>query len=70
MKRLKMITVISASIPIRVEIEPDGDSWYAHSRMLPGLHVGGRTVEEVRKQCRDAIGAYIESLVKHCGDNP
>ena len=43
MKRLKMTTVISASIPIRVEIEPDGNSGKAAQAAVTAV------VEELKK---------------------
>lgn len=49
----------------KVIIEKDGDIYYAHCPALKGLHVDGMTEEEALKNAKDAMIAYIASLIKH-----
>jgi len=48
-----------------ITIEPDGDGFYAHCPAFKGLHTCGATEEEALSNAKDAIGAYICSLIKH-----
>lgn len=52
----------------KIVIEPDGDQFHADCPVLKGLHVPGDTEEEALKNAKDAIVAYIASLIKH--DDP
>jgi len=46
-------------------IEPDGDQFHAYCPALKGLHVPGDTEEEALQNAKDAIVAYVCSLLKH-----
>lgn len=47
----------------RVIIEPDEHSTlHAYVPSLPGCHTWGETIEETRRNIRDAIDVYLRSL--------
>lgn len=50
---------------VQVVVEPDGGQFHAYAPALKGLHVSGATEEEALKNARDAVVAYLQSLVKH-----
>ena len=50
---------------VRVVIEPDEDGFHAYCPALKGLHTCGDTEEEASNNARDAVFAYLHSLVKH-----
>ena len=50
---------------IVIEKEKDGQGYYAYSPTLPGCFSNGTTVEETRKNIREAIELHVESLLKH-----
>ena len=52
-------------IRVCVVVEPDEDRFYAYCPDLPGLHVDGETEAEAIDNAKDAVVAYVESLVKH-----
>ncbi len=45
------------------ELEDDG-SYHAFCPTLPGCHSYGATIEEAKKNVKEAIEAYVESLAK------
>ncbi|MEK7161870.1 MAG: type II toxin-antitoxin system HicB family antitoxin [Patescibacteria group bacterium] len=47
----------------RVIIEPDGKYFHAYVPALPGCHTFGKTIPEAKKHVRQAIEAYVESLL-------
>lgn len=53
---------------ILIEVERDGEEFYAHCPHLPGLHVGGATEQEAIRNAADAALAYMRSILKH--DDP
>jgi predicted RNase H-like HicB family nuclease len=60
MKLRKML-----KISITVEVEKDGDSFYAHCPGLKGLHVDGSTEEEAVKNAVMAASLYVDSILRH-----
>ena len=48
----------------RVIIEPDGKYFHAYAPALPGCHTFCKTMMEAKKHAREAITAYLETLVK------
>lgn len=47
----------------RIIIEPDDrDTFHAYVPALPGCHTWGETLEETRRNVRDAIEVYLRSL--------
>ena len=48
----------------RVIIEPDErNTFHGYVPSLPGCHTWGETIEEAKKNLKDAIRAYIASLI-------
>ena len=60
MKLRKMLKV-----SIAVEVERDGDSFYAHCPGLKGLHVDGATEEEAVQNVVEAASLYVDSILRH-----
>lgn len=50
---------------IVIEKEEDGKGYYAYSPTLPGCFSNGPTIEDTRKNIREAIELHLESLSKH-----
>lgn len=47
----------------RIIIEPDeNDTFHGFVPALPGCHTWGETMEETRKNIRDAMAVYIRAL--------
>jgi predicted RNase H-like HicB family nuclease len=53
------------SFQIVIEKEPEDTGYYAYSPTLPGCFSNGKTIEEARKNIREAIELHLESLIKH-----
>lgn len=47
----------------RIILEEDEGGYHASVPALPGCHTWGKTIDEARIMVRDAIGAYLRSLV-------
>lgn len=47
----------------RIILEPDEGGFHASVPALPGCHTWGKTIDEARGMARDAISAYLRSLV-------
>jgi predicted RNase H-like HicB family nuclease len=54
-----------AFIRVQIFIKKDGEGYHAFCPALEGLHVGGNTLEEVKQNAKDAVEAYLLSLIKH-----
>jgi len=50
---------------IVIEKEPDDEGYNAYSPTLPGCFSNGKTIEEIRRNIREAIEQHIESLLSH-----
>ncbi len=50
---------------VTIYIEPDGTEFHAFCPVLKGLHAGGATIDEALANCKDAVIAYLQSLMKH-----
>jgi len=50
---------------VEIIVEPDDGQFHAYAPALKGLHVEGRTEDEVMENATDAARAYIRSLIKH-----
>jgi len=49
-----------------IVIEPGEDGWFVVTvPALPGCITQGKTVEEAEANAREAIEAYLESLIRH-----
>jgi predicted RNase H-like HicB family nuclease len=47
-----------------IEKEDEGKGYYAYSPTLPGCFSNGLTIEDCRRNIREAIELHIESLAK------
>ncbi|WP_157654007.1 type II toxin-antitoxin system HicB family antitoxin [Burkholderia ubonensis] len=52
-------------VKVRIEVERDGDAYYAYCPDLKGVHVDGNTADEARNNAMLAVSAYVQSLVRH-----
>jgi predicted RNase H-like HicB family nuclease len=55
---------ISFTVTVVVENDEDG-TFYAYAPALSGLHVGGKTEEEAKKNAEDAVVLYLTSHIRH-----
>ncbi len=53
------------SVIVAIEKEAEDESYAAYSPTLPGCFSNGKTVEEAKRNIRDAIRLHIESLLAH-----
>ncbi len=50
---------------IVVEKEPEDEGYAAYSPTMPGCLSNGKTIEEARRNIREAVQQHIESLLAH-----
>ena len=50
---------------IVIEKEPEDGGYSAYSPSLPGCFSNGRTIEEARRNVREAIQQHVTSLLAH-----
>jgi len=55
---------------IVVEKEPEDEGYFAYSPTLPGCTSNGRTIEEAKRNIREAIQQHLESLQAHGQEIP
>jgi predicted RNase H-like HicB family nuclease len=67
-----MVIVASGSAAMRfynfeivIEKEPEDAGYSAYSPSLPGCFSNGRTLEEARRNMREAIQQHVASLLAH-----
>jgi antitoxin HicB len=67
-----MVVVASGSAAMRfykfeivIEKEAEGAGYSAYSPSLPGCFGSGRTIEEARRNMREAIQQHVASLLAH-----
>ncbi len=53
------------SFQIVIEKEPEDAGYYAYSPTLPGCFSNGLTIEETKRNIRQAIEQHLESLRAH-----
>ena len=53
------------SFEIVVEKEADDAGYSAYSPTLPGCFSNGRTIEEAKRNIREAVQLHLESLLAH-----
>jgi predicted RNase H-like HicB family nuclease len=53
------------SFQIVIEKEAEDEGYYAYSPTLPGCFSNGKTIEEARRNMREAVEQHVESLLKH-----
>lgn len=52
----------------RVIIEPDGKAFHGYVPILRGCHTCGKTLEETKKNLKEAIKCHVQGLVRD-GEN-
>ena len=50
---------------IVIETEEEDEGYLAYSPTLPGCFSNGKTIEDARRNMREAIQQHIESLLAH-----
>lgn len=55
---------------IVIQREPDDEGYYAFSPALPGCFSNGKTIDETRRNMREAIQLHVESLLAHGDEVP
>lgn len=50
---------------VEIIIEHDEDEYHAFCPNLKGLHTCGKTLDETINNAKDAVIAYLNSLIKH-----
>ena len=50
---------------IVIEKEPEDEGYSAYSPSLPGCFSSGRTIEDARRNMREAIQQHVASLLAH-----
>ena len=63
-----MIRFYSFQIVIERELEDEG--YYAYSPTLPGCFSNGKSIEEARRNIREAIEQHMASLLAHAQPIP
>jgi len=53
------------SFQIVIEKEAEDSGYFAYSPTLPGCFSNGKTIEEAKRNIREAIEQHIESLLAH-----
>jgi predicted RNase H-like HicB family nuclease len=53
------------SFEIIIEKEPEDDGYFAYSPSLPGCFSNGQTIEETKRNIREAILQHLDSLFSH-----
>ena len=52
------------SFQIVIEKEPEDDGYYAYSPTLPGCFSNGRTIEEAKRNIREAVELHLSELTE------
>ena len=50
---------------ILIEKEPEDEGYAAYSPTLPGCFSNGKTIEEAKRNIREAIQQHVEALLAH-----
>lgn len=53
------------SFEIVIEKEPEDDGYLAYSPSLPGCFSNGKTIEEAKRNIREAVQLHVSSLLSH-----
>ncbi len=53
------------SFEIVIEKEEEDDGYFAYSSSLPGCFSNGKTIEETRRNIREALQQHVLSLREH-----
>ncbi len=58
------------SFQIVIEKEAEDERYYAYCPTLPGCFSNGKTIEETRRNIREAIEQHVESLLNRAQEVP
>ena len=58
------------SFQIVIEKEPEDEGYFAYSPTVPGCFTNGRSIEEARRNIREAIEQHLASLQAHAQPVP
>lgn len=58
------------SFEIVIEKEPEDEGYFAYSPTLPGCFSNGVTVEQAKRNIREAIAQHVDSLIAQGGIIP
>jgi predicted RNase H-like HicB family nuclease len=58
------------SFQIVIEKEPEDEGYMAYSPTLPGCFSNGRTVEEAKRNIREAIEQHLATLIEQSAPIP
>ena len=58
------------SFQIIIEKEPEDEGYFAYSPTLPGCFSNGRTIEEAKRNIREAIELHLASLIDRAAPVP
>ena len=53
------------SFQIVIEKEPEDDGYFAYSPTVAGCFSNGKTIEETRRNMREAVEQHMTSLIEH-----
>ncbi|MFH0821331.1 MAG: type II toxin-antitoxin system HicB family antitoxin [Pseudomonadota bacterium] len=53
------------SFEIVVEKEPEDEGYFAYSPTIPGCFSNGESIEQAKRNIREAIAQHLESLRAH-----
>jgi predicted RNase H-like HicB family nuclease len=53
------------SFEIVIEKEPENEGYFAYSPTLPGCFSNGVSIEQAKRNIREAISQHIDSLTAH-----
>jgi len=55
----------SHSFQIVIEKEPEDEGYYAYSPTVPGCFSNGKTIEETKRNIRQAFEQHLASMLAH-----
>ncbi len=58
------------SFQIVIEKEPEDEGYYAYSPTLPGCFSNGKSIEEAKRNIREAVEQHIATLMAHAQPVP
>jgi predicted RNase H-like HicB family nuclease len=58
------------SFQIVIEKEPEDEGYFAHSPTVPGCFSNGKTIEETKRNIREAIEQHLTSMLGHAQPVP
>ncbi len=53
------------SFQIIIEKEPEDEGYYAYSPTVPGCFSNGKTIEDAKRNIRQAIEQHLASMLEH-----